>query len=395
MAPTALPNILAADLPSVLPADGAPAATSPAAAIASGASPQALASTLQATTQAQAKNQVTGIPMKEVAPLESNAMATLQSGLQGTGPSIRPGSAAARMQAGGSMDAVDQAGKIIPQIAGAIAPGSMFEPIGEAITAARAARAAKLVNSADEWQKINGVLDLPKTGVIVSPSAATAADAVKMPGRTLAQLGYSADDLKKMDPMVRMNVIDSHLQNAGAAIQNAARQATQERKTVDLSGVVTNVFKNVTDPAMKAKMIDQFYEKAKSLGISLPTVTPENALALRRALREGQTFSGFSDAKTTANISKQLGSAVSGELKKAVPDFVNLDQDYTDLSGARKAAISQVQNTLKKAPEASTLQKVGSFAVNKVLPRVAQGAAVGAGYEIFHSLRDLIGGGQP
>ena len=128
----------------------------------------------------------------------------------------------------------------------------------------------------------------------------------------------------------------------------------------------------------------------------MPKVTPEDALALRRALREGQTFSGFSDAKTAANISKQLCSAVSGELKNAVPDFVNLDQDYTDLKGARDAARSQVQMTLKKAPPPTTMQKVGKFATKTILPEIAKGAAFGgAGYGLYRSLRDLLGDGQP
>ena len=391
MAPTALPNVLSADLPSVLPADGAPLPSSPATAIASGASPESL----MAATQGQAKSQITGTPMREMAPLESGA--TDKAFGIGQTVQVRPGSAAAKVQSGQlPSNGLQEAGEKITQVAGAVAPSELFEPAMDAISSFRAARAAKLAKDAGEWQRINGVLNVPKSGVIISPSEASVANAVKMPGRTLAELGYSANDLKKMDPIVRMSVIDSHLKNAGSAIQDAAQAATKAGKTVDLSGVVTNVFKNVTDPDMKAKMIDQFYEKSKSLGISLPKVTPEDALALRRALREGQTFSGFSDAKTAANISKQLGSAVSGELKNAVPDFVNLDQDYTDLKGARDAARSQVQMTLKKAPPPTTMQKVGKFATKTILPEIAKGAAFGgAGYGLYRSLRDLLGDGQP
>src|SRR5579872_1535255 len=129
-----------------------PTPTSPAATVATGASPQQLQEQLQAATQAQAKKQVTGIPMKKVAPLEPNSMATLQSGLQGTGPSIRPGSAAARMKDGGSMAAVDQAGRMIPQVAGAVAPAETFGPLAEGIgrlipSAKRAAKAFEAVSA--------------------------------------------------------------------------------------------------------------------------------------------------------------------------------------------------------------------------------------------------------
>lgn len=379
-----------------------PAPASPAAAIASGASPESL----MAATQQQAKSQVTGTPMREMAPLESNATANFiqQQAEKNNGPQFRDKEGdrlptyvhPAKLEVPAGKEEVAKAAQLIPQVAGAVAPSELFEPVMDAISSFRAARAAKLATDSAEWQRINGVLNVPKSGVIVSPSSAAVADAVKMPGRTLAKLGYSADDLQKMDPIVRMNVIDSHLQNAGSAIESAAQSATKAGKTVDLSGVVTNVFKNVTDPDMKAKMIDQFYEKAKSLGISLPTVTPEDALALRRALREGQTFSGFSDAKTAANVSKQLGSAVSGELKNAVPDFVNLDQDYTDLRGARDAARSQVQMTLKKAPPPTAAQKFGRFLYQRVLPRAAEGAAGGAAaYWGYHLMHDMSGEGQP
>lgn len=269
--------------------------------------------------------------------------------------------------------------------------------LSDAFNAYRAGRAAKLAQDAGEWQKINDVLGVPKTGIRIAPSASSAAEATTMPGRTVAALGYTAKSLDAMEPIERMNLIDSHLQTAGQAIENAAKSATDAGKTVDVSyasgGSQTSIFQRISDPDMRLKMIQQYNDTARSLGITdLTKATPQEALALRQALRAGKTFSGFSDAQTTANISKQLGSAVSSDLKAAVPDFSKLDQAYTDLRGARDSAVGQVKNTLKQAPPLTLAQKAGRFTVQKILPRVAEGTAIGAGgYLGYRALHDVGG----
>lgn len=372
MAPTALPNVLAADLPNILPVSQA--ARTPAELVAAGASPDAILAANRAP-----------LPNVNVVP----------------GP---PGLFTGRVKTG-SMDQA-QVTDVNPEkfvnVVGGMELGSAIEPFGEVaseamsqgINALRAAKAAKVAENTAEWQKINGILNVPKTGVRISPSATNAIEATTMPGRTVARLGYSADDLAKMDPIVRMNVLDSHLQNAGSAIEKAAQAATDAGKTLDVGDSAMGVFKGIKDPAMQEKMIEQFNSTAKELGIvDLRQATPKQALALRQALRSGKTFSGFSDVQTAANISKQLGGAVSGDLKEAVPDFVNLDQTYSDLRGARDAARSQVQMTLKKAPPATALQKVGQFATKKLLPRAIEGLGWGAGgYLGYRALSDMTGG---
>lgn len=261
----------------------------------------------------------------------------------------------------------------------------------DAIDAYRASRAAKLAQDTSEWQKINDVLNVPKSGIRIAPNATSAASATTMPGRTIAQLGYSAKTLEAMDPIERMNLLDSHLQNAGQAISNAASAATNAGTTLDVGDSAMNVFKSIKDPAMQEKMIDQFNSTAKELGIAnLRRATPEQALALRQALRAGKTFSGFSDIQTTANISKQLGGAVSGDLKDAVPDFNQLDQSYSDLRVARDAARGQVQMTLKQAPPLGTMQKGIRIFNKQILPRaITYGAGGALGYEGYRLLRGV------
>lgn len=281
---------------------------------------------------------------------------------------------------------------------GNVAAGGLGEIGGEfVVPAIRAARTMKLAEDAGEWQKINEALGVRPRSIAVSPSGTTGAEsAVSMPGRALGKLGYTSADLQKMDPFVRMNMIDSHLQNAGAAISQAAKEATQAGTTLDVGGSAMNVFKGIKDPAMQERMIAQFNSTARELGITnLRQATPEQALALRQALRAGKAFSGFSDIQTAANVSKQLGSAVSSDLKQAVPSFSQLDQTYSDLRGARDAAVAQMKNSLAKAPPPSLVRRAGQFAVKKILPKAivygAGGAAAGAGYALLRDMR----GGQP
>lgn len=267
---------------------------------------------------------------------------------------------------------------------------------GDALDAYRTARAAKLAQDTDEWQKINDVLGVPKSGIRISPSSTSIEDAATMPGRTVAGLGYTAKALDGMEPIERMNFLDSHLQAAGQAIQNAASAATKSGKVLNVGDSAMDVFKSIKDPAMQEKMIDQFNSTAKELGITnLRQATPEQALALRQALRAGKSFSGFSDIQTVANISKQLGGAVSSDLKEAVPDFSQLDEAYSDLRGARDAALGTVKSALSTAPRPGMIVRVGQnigkeFARNPVRTAAyALGGAGGAIYGIDRALRGV------
>jgi len=367
--------------------------SSPAEAVASGASPEQL----QSATQAQAQSQATsGVTVRRQALLETPET----DKFLGIDPNYDPDKAEKQAVESlqpqnltpGQKQMQDDYGKVTDAMR-AVGGGLVIREGVDAINAMRAARAAKLANNALEWRRINGVLNVPLRGVITSPAAGSAAEATTMPGRTVAELGYSANDLAKMDPMVRMNVLNSHLQNAGQDIAAAAKAATQAGKTLDVGDSAMNVFKSIKDPAMQEKMISQFNATAKELGITnLRQATPEQALALRQALRAGKSFSGFSDIQTVANISKQLGGAVSSDLKTAVPDFVDLDRRYSDLKAATNAAQNQVRGALAKTPPPSLAQRIGRFAVQKVLPRLVEGTAIGAGsYGAYRGIRDVTG----
>jgi hypothetical protein len=190
-----------------------------------------------------------------------------------------------------------------------------------------------------------------------------------------------------------MNVLNAHLQNAGADLENAARTATKAGTVLDVGKQAMNVFEDVPNPEIQEKMISEFNATAKKLGIAnLRKATPEQALALRQALDKGITFNGATDLQTASHVRDALRSAVSSDLKSAVPQFKTLDRAYSDLREARDAAMTQVQSAAAQAPPPSTLARATRFATRKVLPRAIEfGVGGAAGYAGYRLLRDMAG----
>lgn len=356
----------------------------PAAAIASGASP----AMLQVATQAEARQQVTSTP---VVPPPTNAFGIPANEWDAQGNPVIGHDKNGQPIILNAKKFVNTVGPM--EVTGAL--GLVGEGVGAGIDELRAARAAKVLQSPGEWQRINDVLNVPKSGITVSPQATSAAQAATMPGRTLAGLGYSAKDLQEMDPFVRMNLVDAHRSQIGAAISDAVGAASKTGRTLDVGSPESDVLKQIADPEIEAKVEARFAKIGKDLGIEdFRKVTPEQAWQLSRAI-DARFASGYSGVESVGGISKQLASAVRNQIKGALPESAKLFQQYSDLREATDAAVEGMQNTLRAAPPPTTLQKVGRFAVQKVLPKVIAYGAGGAGAALGYNLLKDMRGGEP
>jgi len=291
--------------------------------------------------------------------------------------------------AGGALDASQ-----IPA-AFAVGPGEeAASKVASIATDALSARraAGEAASGIEDWQKINDVLGVPAKSVRIGKTATALDQAATMPGRALANLGYTPQELAKMTPVERMATIAPHWQQAGQAIDAAVTAATDAGKTLDAGDSAFKVLKSIAEPGLQDKAIATFNNLAKQLDIpNLYKATPEEALKLRRALAVGARFGPSGDLNSLASVKAGLRSAVSGDLHDAVPSLKQLDQTYSDLRGAIDAAQNGVSKAASTAPPPTTLQKAGQI-IRKEAPRALAYSALGAGgYEAVRKLSDLVG----
>jgi hypothetical protein len=290
-------------------------------------------------------------------------------------------------------DIVEGAGKLtdVAQDASLLLAPEAGLGLVEGVRVLRAARAAKLLKDAGEWQRINSVLGVGARDILTSPAAKNAGEMVINPGRAVASLGYNASDLQSMTPFARMNSLYGHLQSSGAEIEKTVMAATQSGTTLDAENGALGVLKGIHNPQMQEQMTNRLHDIVRELGIEdVRKATPEEAWQLRQALRSKYAFTGaVTDQETAANLSKQLGSAVSRDLKQAVPSLSSLDQQYSDLHGAVDAATDAVRAQTVKPPEATRLQKIGQWLKGEGLTYAKRGAVEGSlGYIAARALLD-------
>jgi len=231
-------------------------------------------------------------------------------------------------------------------------PGSfMGGPAAEEGGSLAAKFLSKSEAATDAWRKINDVLGVSAKAIRIGKDATSLESASTLPGRALANLGFTAEQLEKMTPLERMQAIAPHWRDAGRAIDEAVGAATHAGTTLDLGKSATNVLKSIKNPQLQEQAVAGFNDLVKELDVlNQRGATPEEALRLRRALQAGARFGPNGDLNSLGSIRAQLYSAVSGDLQNAVQGLKQLDQHYSDLKGAIDAAQSRPGSSLRNLP---------------------------------------------
>lgn len=242
--------------------------------------------------------------------------------------------------------------------------------MGKLETLVKDASAARKVNKTlAEWRNINKALKLSPKAVTIGEGAESLAEAGKMPGRTLEQLGFDSKRLSRMTPMQQLQSIKPHLENTGKAIESALDAQEKAGKTLDVGARAFETFKKIPNPNLQQAAIDTFNDLAKEVGITNQrAATPKQAWQLRRALVAGARFGQGGDLNSLGTIRDALRGSVSSDLKDAVPELKVLDQRYSDL----KEAVTGARNAIRKEavnPKEGLLRSMAKGAKREITER--------------------------
>lgn len=217
--------------------------------------------------------------------------------------------------------------------------------IDEANAKVAEARAALPKGEAGQWADLNTAVGVTPRGIRIGKGVSDLGATYGNAGRGLLREGFDSQTLSKLTPPEQAQMIGPKWQAAGKAVQDAADKATSDGVTLDAGKSVTQVIKNrIADPTLQEKAIDLINQHQKDLGIAnMREATPEQALALRQALRNEANFGINATTDSMKGIGRALYSAVSNDLHDAVPAMKAVDQHYGDLAEAVNAVQKQTQ----------------------------------------------------
>lgn len=234
-----------------------------------------------------------------------------------------------------------------------------------------------------DWQDLNESIGATQKSVRIGKNATSLSDAATMPGRGLANVGFSTETLDAMNPVEQMAAIAPHYKAAGNAIDLAVQDATKAGATLDVGESAFDTLKSIKNPALQEKMIDEFNDVSREVGIANQrAATPAEARALRQALAPGANFAPGARYGTLGQVRAQLYGSVSSDLHDAVPGLADLDQHYSDM----KAAMDAVQRgaaryAIRSVPEpetaASPTVQAAKTIAKQALPYVIVGGVGG------------------
>lgn len=234
------------------------------------------------------------------------------------------------------------------------------QSVADAQAKVTAAKAAEPPAPFDEWSRINQALGVPAKAIRIGRGASDLESAYGIPGRGLAVEGMDSATLAKMTPPEQAGAVGAKWQAAGKAVSDTVKKATGDGTTLDVGNGVFNVLKKIPDPQLQEKAIQVFNDTAQNLGIANQrAATPEQALALRQALKAHASFGPMGDLASLKGIGAQLYRAVSSDLHDAVPGLREVDMHYGDLTEAVSAIQKNVGKymTGKWTPPQTTVQK--------------------------------------
>jgi hypothetical protein len=276
---------------------------------------------------------------------------------------------------------------------------AVSQPVAEAIGAVgskllspKAAPAASSIT--DEWRKINDAIGVKANAIRIGENATDLSQAATMPGRALAKVGLTSDQLAKMTPLEQQQAIAPVRQQAASDLNRAFQEATDAGTKFDVGKSAFDVFKNIKGPGQQ-KAIDAFNDLAQEVGITNQRqATPLEARELRQALSYGARFGQGGDLSSLASIRAELYRAVNRDLHGTVPGLQDLDQFFSDVKAAGQATRNSVAKMATQAPEpVPTAGQKALKLTKQVLPWLP-GLASG-GYALRGALRDLLGPPAP
>lgn len=217
--------------------------------------------------------------------------------------------------------------------------------IDEATANVAKARAALPAGEAGQWADLNTAVGATPRSIRIAKGGSDLSMTYGNAGRGLLREGMDAETLSKLTPPQQAAMIGPKWQSAGKAVQDAADKATEDGVTLDAGKSVTQVIKNrIADPSLQDKAIDLINQHQRDLGISnMREATPEQALALRQALRNDANFGPNATTDSMKGIGRALYSAVSNDLHDAVPAMKDVDLHYGDMAEAVSAVQKQTQ----------------------------------------------------
>lgn len=264
-----------------------------------------------------------------------------------------------------------------PDLSGAARTGAGFaaaEMGGEAVAKGAGAVISKLRPKTDPTIKINDLLGVSRKEIKVGSTPESLSDFAQNPGRGVIKSGLDEKVLGKMNPLERNIAITKARNDVGKQLDDVFTKASGgdkeissgklipesvgggAAKKVDFQKVMDSVFDEGVIPdknlaKQTADRLQQILDKTKLRGKLLSELTPKEAWTLRQELDEFASFSSVETAKTFREVATKLRRGLSDALHKAVPESTVLDQQYTDLVGATKAARRQATDFAKTTPE--------------------------------------------
>jgi len=233
---------------------------------------------------------------------------------------------------------------------------SNYQKLEQEVAQSKAAAPPPLADGEQQsWRDLNTAIRAPASSIKIGLGKGDLASAASMPGRGLAQEGFDAAALSKLNPVEQAALIGPKYQQAGRAVNDTITAATQKGTTLDVGKSAYKVFEDIPNPKLQEKAIEAFNETASEIGITdQRAVTPQEAVQLRRALQANAQFGPTGDLSSVKGIGTQLYRAVTSDLHEAVSELIPVDRHYGDMKEAVKAIQKNVQKFGANIPPAAS-----------------------------------------
>lgn len=234
---------------------------------------------------------------------------------------------------------------------------------------------SKLGPKIEPLAKINKLLGVGEAELIPGKTPASLDEFVANPARGASKYGLTEKTLAKMNPIERNAAVMAARDKAGQSLDAVLKQASDSGKTVNVQEVIKDVFGQITDKKVAAKVQDKILDIVARNGINKPLsrLTPSEARSIQRALDKFADFAPSDTAESMKQAATQLRKGISQATRKAVPESAEFDQDYTDLVNASQATQKLVKDFATKVPADKLREWIIKTAIG--------GTVAGLGYE--------------
>lgn len=206
------------------------------------------------------------------------------------------------------------------------------------------------------------------------------------PAEGLLDAGIKPQDLQGLTAEGKIAKINPIWQKAGAAVDIQAAAATKRGVTMDLGKPVSQAIDDMLDPQSSqalARTVDIFKQSVGE-DANWRTVTPEDAVAFKRALWQG----------LPSKFRNPVYAAVTRTLNTAAPEMKPTNLAYSQLQGVMEGLDGLRNQELTRATPTKMDQLLTLMKQHPVLTGGAGGSLPFQAYGAYRGIRDLMGGGQ-